>query len=255
MIRAPSQQDTLHRSIPAGGHVEAVSRAARVLKAFESGQTSMSIRQIAEKTGIARSTCHSMVATLVAEGLLEARHGAGYQLGSTLAHLGGLVLERSGLVERATPHMEVLSSVTGGEVHLAQSVDEKLIYLARVRRDRRVNMPNRFGRPVPLYATGCGWAILLARDHREVEATLADVPHPRRRVILEELNHARARGFVVHNDFALGTCSIAVPIPIGRNQFAAISVAQLRPLMHDRDVAQTGQLVLKARRALEVQFV
>lgn len=214
----------------------------------------MSIRHISEKTGISRSTCHSMVATLTAEGLLEACQGGGYQLGPALASLGGVVLEQSGIVERALPHMEVLSSLTGGEVHLARCVDLQLIYLARVRRDRRVNMPNRFGRPIPLHETGCGWAALLSKDPAQLDTVFADVPVPLRRAAFEELGRARPRGYVVHSNVALGICSVATPISIGRQQVVALSVAQHRPLTDERRIAETGQLVLKVRRALEGLF-
>lgn len=233
------------------GRVEAVARAARILKAFDITQPAMTVRQIAEKTGISRSSCHATATTLVAEGLLEAKPGGGYQLGHALAPLGGMVLERTGLVERATPRMEGLSWRLGGEVHLAYSAGDQLSYLVRVRRDRRVSMPNRYGEPLPLHRTGAGWAVLLAAPTVRLNELLTGISALPREVILSGLETARQRGFVVHHNYEIGICSVAAPIRMGRSVTAAISVAQPRPLMDEKRIMETGQLVMRVCHEIE----
>lgn len=211
----------------------------------------MTIRELAASAGISRSSCHAIVVTLVAEGLLEPIPGGGYQLGQALAPLGGMVLERTGLVERATPRMEELSLRLGGEIHLAYSHGEQLIYLVRVRRDRRVHMPNRYGEPLPLHRTGAGWAVLLATPRTRLPSILSGLPRSERDHILNALEVGRERGFVLYSGKKLDVWAVAAPIRMTPSVTAAIAVAQPGNLMNDQRIAESGALVVRVCRALE----
>ncbi|HEV2894806.1 MAG TPA: helix-turn-helix domain-containing protein, partial [Actinomycetota bacterium] len=81
-----------------GTRVGSVAKAARVLQAFTPLVASLSVRQMAERTGIPRSTAHAICLTLCDAGLLEEGTGRGYRLGPALVGLGGQVIERTGLV-------------------------------------------------------------------------------------------------------------------------------------------------------------
>src|SRR4029453_12880915 len=89
--------------------VEAVAKAARVLQAFTPLASSLSLRQLAERTGIPRSTAHAICLTLCDAGLLEEVAGRGYRLGPALVGLGGQVIERTGLVGAAEGVLERLA--------------------------------------------------------------------------------------------------------------------------------------------------
>lgn len=236
------------------GRVEAVSRAARILKAFDMENQMLSVRGMADRTGISRSVCHSIATTLVAEGMLELRPGGGYQLGQALAPIGSMVLERTGLMELAIPSMESLSWRLGGEVHLAYGSGDTLIYLARVRRDRKVQMPNRYGEPISLHRTGAGLAILSALEEPDQQRILSLVSEGRRTALHKEIHQAQERGYVIHQNYELGICSVASPIRMGENVFAAVTVAQPRPLMDDRRILDTGRLVAQVAQAIEKHY-
>lgn len=80
--------------------VQSVTKAVEILKAFDSRHRVLTVRQLSSRTGIPRSTCHSLCSTLATEGLLELGNGGdGYQLGAMLARLGGQVIERTGLID------------------------------------------------------------------------------------------------------------------------------------------------------------
>ncbi|MBM3678469.1 MAG: helix-turn-helix domain-containing protein, partial [Actinobacteria bacterium] len=100
--------------------VESVAKAARILATFQPDIRVLTVREIARRTDMPRSTCHAICATLAAEGLLERATGGGYRLGAVLAGMGAQVIERAGLVEAASPAMSMLSRTVGGEIHLGQ---------------------------------------------------------------------------------------------------------------------------------------
>ena len=78
--------------------VAAVGKAAALLRAFRPTVDVLSVRQLAARTGIPRSTVHMLAGTLAAEGLLEAVTGRGYRLGPLLVGLAGQIIDRTGLV-------------------------------------------------------------------------------------------------------------------------------------------------------------
>ena len=156
--------------------VESVAKAARILHAFDPERRTLTVRELASRSGCPRSTCHAICATLVDEQLLERVPGGGYRLGPALAEMGGQVIERTGLVEAATPSMRGLSRAVGGEVHLGQLVGRFVIYLIRIEHERRLPMRNRMGLRAPAHLTGCGKAALAQLDPVRVRGLLAGEP-------------------------------------------------------------------------------
>ncbi|MEV4889821.1 helix-turn-helix domain-containing protein [Nonomuraea sp. NPDC050547] len=63
-------------------HVQSVSKAACVLRTLAGTQRPLSVRELAGRTGIPRSTVHALCTTMCREGLVEAEPGEGYRLGT-----------------------------------------------------------------------------------------------------------------------------------------------------------------------------
>ena len=99
--------------------VQSVVKATQILGAFDRTCRRLTIREIAERTGIPRSTTHDICRTLVESRLLEAMPDGGFQLGIGLAMLGGQVLERIGLVDVVQRPIRQHLDVFGAEVHVA----------------------------------------------------------------------------------------------------------------------------------------
>src|SRR4029453_19113499 len=197
--------------------VEAVAKAARVLQAFTPLASSLSLRQLAERTGIPRSTAHAICLTLCDAGLLEEVPGRGYRLGPALVGLGGQVIERTGLVGAAEGVLERLAPGDGLEIHLGQLVGGWVVYLDRASGPVRAPMHNRVGLRAPAHLTGCGKAALALLPLAEVAARVEAVcaaepgPPPDLRVLARELAAPRRPGFVVSDTFQPGRTSRAAP--------------------------------------------
>jgi DNA-binding IclR family transcriptional regulator len=218
--------------------VAAVAKAARVLQAFTPLVGSLSVRQLAERTGIPRSTVHAICLTLCDAGLLEEVAGRGYRLGPALVGLGGQVIERTGLVDAAEGVLERLAPGDGLEIHLGQLVGGWVVYLDRASGPVRAPMRNRVGLRAPAHLTGCGKAALSLLPAGEVaarvEAACAAEPGrpPDLDALVRELARARRAGFVVSDTFQPGRTSVAAPIPDPAGAPAGgISVAGPTPLL------------------------
>jgi DNA-binding IclR family transcriptional regulator len=218
--------------------VGAVAKAARVLEAFTPLVTSLSVRQVAERTGIPRSTAHALCLTLCDAGLLEEAGGRGYRLGPALVGLGGQVIERTGLVGAAEGVLGRLAPGDGLEIHLGQLVGGWVVYLDRASGPVRAPMHNRVGLRAPAHLTGCGKAALAMLPPAEVAARVEGVCAAESRrppdlaALARELARARRAGFVVSDTFQPGRTSVAAPVldPAGRPA-GGISVAGPTPLL------------------------
>jgi len=230
--------------------IESVLKASTILKAFQTGRRPLTVRDLAGRTGISRSTCHALCATMEAEELLEKVPGGGYRLGPALAVLGGQVIERAGLVEAALPAMRQLAHEERGEVHLGQLVSGWVVYLHRIELDPRLPMRNRMGLRAPAHLTGCGQAALSAlrparareiiRMHAGEEAFDLDE-------VVGHLERARATGYAVCGRFQAGVVSVAAPVrgPDG-TALGGISVALPAEVVDARRTVRAGAAVVRA---------
>ena len=96
-----------------------LERTLRVLGCFSDDEPAVTAAVLAERTGLASSTLHRLLATLVAEGLLSRGPGHTYAIGPRLWELGELSPLSLRLRETALPHMVRLYEATGENVHLA----------------------------------------------------------------------------------------------------------------------------------------
>lgn len=203
---------------PSSPRLETVAKATRVLQAFTPLSSHLTVRQLAERTGIPRSTVHAICTTLCDGGLLEHRHGAGYRLGNALVGLGGQVIDRTGMVAAAEEPIHRLAQRTAAEVHLGQLVGGWVVYVAREGLPRPVRMRNRIGLRAPAHLSGCGKASLshLGRDEVADLVTAAcsaeGRPLPDLGRLLDELEVARREGWLINTGFQQGRTSIAAPV-------------------------------------------
>jgi DNA-binding IclR family transcriptional regulator len=70
--------------------VAAVERAFAILNAFRAGDGSLSLNELAQRTGMYKSTILRLIATLMRERCIVRLDDGSYQLGSMLLHWGGL---------------------------------------------------------------------------------------------------------------------------------------------------------------------
>lgn len=233
--------------------VASVAKAAELLGAFTALTPVLSLRGLAERTGIPRSTAHGLCRALEDAGLLEAVPARGYRLGPALVGLGGQVIDRTGLVEAAEGVLERVPRREGTEAHLGQLVGGWIVYLDRATGVIRAPMDNRVGLRAPAYATGCGRAALSLLGEADALARIADVSRVEPRWapdpdgLAEELRAVRRRGYVVSSGFQPGRISVAAPVaardgtPVG-----GVSIAGPAGLFTPAFRAATARAVVQA---------
>lgn len=223
MLR-PGEQDA---SAPS-----AVRKALELLDAFTIDEPVLSLRELARRTGVARSTAHRLAGDLVAWGALERAPG-GLRLGVKLFELGALAPASVSLRDVAPAYAHHLHEVTRLTVNLAVRRGGEIVYLEKIA-SRSLRVPHsRLGGRGALHATGLGKAILAFSDPDVVDDVLrhplpAITPHTivdpeRLRVELRRVRERRVAFDV--EESRVGLFCVAAPIlDGGGTAIAAVSV-------------------------------
>lgn len=203
-----------------------LDRALGLLGSFTEDEPELTAAQLAERTGLASSTLHRLIGTLLRHGLLVRVPDHRYAVGPRLWELGELSPMSLRLRERAIPHLVRLYEATGENVHLAvlDGPDPErsvVLYVGRVTGRQSIPTISRAGGRGPLHATGVGRALLADRDEewlrryfaapreRETAFTVTDEAELR-----AELERTRARGYATTREqMTLGNVSVAVALP------------------------------------------
>jgi len=219
----------------------AIGKALNVLDAFGPMDGTLRLTDLADRTGLPKSTVHRVVEELVAWGGLE-RVGRRFRLGTKLFELGEIVPRHRTLREAALPFMEDLYEATHETVHLAVRDGLDLLYLEKIRGSRPTLAPSRVGGRMPLHCAGVGKAILAFSPYTLVQAVMdrgleavtpMTITDPKR--LKSELDQVRRHGVALdRQETMLGLVCVAAPLLIrGRDVVGAISVAgdadRLRP--------------------------
>jgi DNA-binding IclR family transcriptional regulator len=181
--------------------VQAVDRAATLLKAVANAPRPASVPELASSCALNRSTAWRLLATLERQGLVERdpatqRYRVGYAIFQIAA--GD---DHDSLVRRAHPVIERLARQTRATVSLAVAKRFNLVYVDQVDEPRAL-APNWLGRSLPLHATSGGKAFLawLPKEERDAILTgrltrFTSTTVTERRRLEQELAADRRRGF------------------------------------------------------------
>ncbi|HET7407876.1 MAG TPA: IclR family transcriptional regulator [Mycobacteriales bacterium] len=217
------------RSPPPASMIE---RMTLILGAFDGSAPRLTLQEIADRSGLPRSTTHRILDTLVRLRWLEHR-GGGYRLGMRSLELGGLAVAHNELREATAPLLHDLHLRTQATVHLSVLDRLDIVYLDRVAGRGGSAVKTRVGGRTPAHATAAGKAMLAWLDPRVVDATFRDrlVPRtprtlPTVEALAQELVAVRARGGVAYDreESAPGVACVAAPLRGSGRAIAAISL-------------------------------
>lgn len=151
-----------------------LDRAVRLLAAFESGETALSLAELAARTELPKSSVHRFAATLVRQNLMATDGSGNYRLGLRLWELGAAAVnERLPL-----PALEVYAKRVAADwdetCHVGVLDGQDVVYVARVSSTRAVTVQTQLGQRVPAHATATGIAILSALPVEEIRSTFSE---------------------------------------------------------------------------------
>ena len=236
---------------------QAIDRAAELLvRVVESG-TPLGVGELAERSGLPKSTTSRLMGALERQGLLQREGQRGrFRPGPVLLRFAHRA--DAGLLRLAEPSLERLAQESGETVNLGVPTPTGVEHLAQ--RDSRhyVGVGNWVGRRVPLHATANGKVFLAwnAAPAPDGLARLAPRTITDRAALQRDLRRARARGYATTRDeLEEGLSAVAAPV-IGADGdvVAALSISGPTNRLTPERIDALAPVLLAEARALSARL-
>lgn len=210
------------RQEPAKNSIQVIERMMSLLDTLAGHNEPLSLKHLAQETGLHPSTAHRILASLMDTRFVE-RHDAGsYRLGIRLLELGNLVKSRLNLRQMALPYMQRLHEQIGESINLGIRDGDEIVYIERTSSGRSlVRVVYLVGGRAPLHMTSVGKLFLAAdspeavRDYARRTGLPGKTPHSLTtpRTLEQELDRIREHDLAFDNEEAeIGLRCVAAPI-------------------------------------------
>ena len=237
--------------------VQSVERIFQLIEQLAAHPTGVSLQKLAGETGLAKSTVHRLLASLVGLGYVAQNDENGhYRLTLKMFELSSGIVNSMEIMDVAKAHLERLSQRTGEAVHLVIRDAQDIVYIYKTE-SGPMRMSSRVGLRSPLYCTGVGKAILATLPPEEVEdvwnhsslkkltsRTVVDLTE-----MQDQLAEVRANGYAIddeENEMGVRCVAVAIPGPDGRAE-SAFSISGLAPYMTPERIRRVAALALDTR--------
>jgi IclR family pca regulon transcriptional regulator len=211
-----------------GDFVQSFARGLAVIEAFDREHPSMTLSEVARRTGLTRAAARRLLLTLCELGHAES-DGRRFALRPRVLNLGFAYLHAQGIWDLAQPYLVELVERVHESCSIAVLDGPDIVYVARVpTRTRIMSINLGIGSRLPAHATSLGRVLLAALPDSELEQrllagapfaahtehTITDAAELRRRI-----GQVRTLGWcLLDQELELGLRSLAVPLhgPGGR---------------------------------------
>ncbi len=200
--------------------VQSVDRALDLLEALGEAERSLSLAEVAQRTGLTPPTAHRLLRTMQARGYVNQHASREYSPGPALIALGRKATPA--LAVLAQPVLAELEEISGETANLAVLDRDLVAYVAQVPSRHRMRMFTEVGRQVLPHASGVGKAILSTLPESKVRSIIQHTGLPRytpstitdEAAFFAELRESRRRGFAIDDgEQEVGVRCIAVALP------------------------------------------
>ena len=156
--------------------VGVIRKVLSILELLDNVPGGLQLNQIAEETGINKSTAHRFLSHLESDGYLFRDGFGNYMVGARLSRLGGGASFQSTMSKLARPVMENLRKILGETVNLAVLDGTDVLYIDVLETVNTFRLVTQIGSRLPFYSTALGKAMVAAiEDSTRLEELLSRV--------------------------------------------------------------------------------
>lgn len=202
--------------------IQSVDRAIVCLQAFTQEQPELSLREVADRAGLAKPTAFRLLATLEARDLISENSATNmYSLGSGILALAAVRARQSSLLDAALPIMRRIRDTVNETVSLSVRVGDERVHLYQIESLHPIRRTTEIGERSPLYAGASNRVLLAAMSDTEIADYLARTPliafTPNTITTVDrlwaEIRIVRERGFAESNgERYVGGEAVAAPV-------------------------------------------
>jgi len=240
-----------------------ISRTCAILRLLgDSGAEGSSLIEVAEATGLPKSSAHRYLLVLESEAFVERdRRTQRYRLGIDFLSQEPNHIER--LTQKARPLLEKARDKWGETANLGMLVGQAVTYLDIIEAPTAVRLSARIGEKDFVHSTALGKAIAANLPEKEVRAILRKTGMPKcakrtitqRQKFMAELEKIRSVGFAVDDRESEdeGRC-VAVFVP-GLSAPVAVSISAIASRLPASKVAEVAETLRAIAENLTLEEV
>jgi IclR family acetate operon transcriptional repressor len=240
--------------VPSPAGARSIERAAQLLVRVVENDEPETVSELAETTGLPRSTASRLVAALESQGLVERDGGRGsIRPGPVLVSFARRSIPSADLASSCGPALERLADATGETANLAVPTLHGVEQLAQ--RDSRhfLGSTNWVGRTVPYHASAVG-KVFLAYDAVPMPSSLEPLTARTivdREDLARELAEIRVAGVATAvEELEPGLWAVAAPLTGVAGVIGALSVSGPTVRCHGGLLDDVGKLLVQEASAI-----
>lgn len=210
------------------------AKGMSVLKAFDTGNTHMTLPQIARATGLDRAVARRLVLTLVHLGYVKQQDRV-FSLTPRILVLAGGFLQARRFGKTIEPVIRAFSNQISEAISMAMIDGQQAVYVAHAgAKADTVSIGFTVGSKVPLLSTAIGRALVTGCSGEEAEYLIRSAPlesftdrtNMDRDVIAADIAVSAKRGYAcVDGEFEAGVAAVAVPVLASGGEPSALGVS------------------------------
>ena len=238
---------------------QSIERAIDILFCFSREKSRLTINEIADQTGLPKSTCYRLIGTLKKKGLVDLdKEPNRYRLGMALLRFHDIITDSLDLVRIARPYLHRLTEISGETAQLIQKNNNVAICVEKTDSPAALMVRPDKGTIIGLHSGASGKAILAFLPEPEQKKIIAKaglkklgpktITDPVE--LQKKLNQIKEQGYAVsHEEIYPGVAALAVPIfDAGNRVVASICVAGPKERFIDEKIkALVGPVTDSAR--------
>lgn len=158
-------------SLPVEPTVQVIGRMFTLLEILAGREEAVSLKEIAEKSGLHPSTAHRILNDLTVGRFVDRPMAGSYRLGMRLLELGNLVKARLSVRDAALAPMRELHRLIQQPVNLSMRQGDEIVYVERAYSERSgMQVVRAIGGRAPLHLTSVGKLFLAFDDPQRLRA-------------------------------------------------------------------------------------
>lgn len=167
---------TIIKDRPALEGVAAVERALELVTAFRIGDKALTLAELAERTGLVKSTIMRLAVSLERYNLIVRMHDGRYQLGSEVVRLATIYQQGADLEQHVQPVLAALAADTGETATFYVRHGDVRLCLFRVNSPSSLRLDVQPGTQRPMDGAGSAELLRLFSDWPETKPVLPSLP-------------------------------------------------------------------------------
>jgi DNA-binding IclR family transcriptional regulator len=242
-----------NETFPEGAKVTSLYKAIKLLDFFDLAHTERGVSELAELSGMLKSSVHNILSTYETCGILEKNAKTSqYRLGLKILALSNVLSQDDVFWEIIRPCMENLSDETGETVFFATPYGTNIIYREAAFPNHSISVRAIKGVVAPMYCTSLGKAILACMDDAQVERVIEEGLPPftpytihDSKAFREEIEKIRRQGYSIDNmEHEYGIKCVSVAIKNGnKDLIGAISLSGPSLRFTDEKITEYANLL------------